>query len=140
MGQSRPLDEEPVQAPTAFILMLCDSGVGVSLFRSAGSGMREAMLSGTRSGDAERERSGYSRAGEEALRRRDVVGCGSRTVGGGDDVSAVSPSARGGWTMVAGPGPVRTRDGRICSKPWARATFSRDLKYWFVAVSKERGA
>jgi hypothetical protein len=112
--------------------MFCDSGVGVSLFRSAGSGMREAMLSGTRSGDAERERSGYSRAGDEALKRRDVVGCGSRTVGGGDDDgSTTSPSARGGWTTVAGPGPVRTRDGRICSKPWARATFSRDLKYCF---------
>jgi hypothetical protein len=41
-----------------------------------------------------------------------------------------SPTSRGCWITVSGAGPVRTLEGRICSKPWARATCSMDLKYW----------
>jgi hypothetical protein len=81
------------------------------------------MRSGTRSASGETERSGYSAAGDEARSRRDVVGCGDTMVGD------CTSSPRGGWTTVAGAGPVRMREGRICSNPCARATFSMDLKY-----------
>jgi hypothetical protein len=51
-------------------------------------------------------------------------------VGGGRlEVSIAGAASLGGWTTVAGAGPVRTLDGRICSNPWARATCSMDLKY-----------
>jgi hypothetical protein len=73
-----------------------------------------------KSGDGERERRGYSVAGV-ARSRRDVVGWGERMVEAGN--SSV--------TMVVGTvaGPVRTLEGRICSKPWARARCSMSLKY-----------
>lgn len=83
-----------------------------------GSGMREAMRSGTRSGET--DRTGYSVAGV-ARSRREVVGCGARMVG----EATSSTFVRG-----TGPLPVRTLEGRICSKPASRATFSMLLKYW----------
>lgn len=122
----------------------CVSGLGVARLRSAGSPIREAMLSGMRSGvdareyieysvfwvysvsgvarrwraeevsgEGDRDRRGYSVAGV-ARRRREVVGCGERMVGAG--YSSV--------TIVVGTleGPVRTLEGRICSKPSERAT------------------
>ncbi len=73
------------------------------------------------SGEGERERRGYSVAGV-ARSRRVVVGWGEMMVAGGN--SAV--------TMVVGTvvaGPVRTLEGRICSKPSARTTCSMSLKY-----------
>lgn len=126
------------------------SGFGVVRLSNPGSPMRDAMRSGmksgvvaresmvysvswvdsvsgvarrwraVKSGEGERERSGYSVAGV-ARSRREVVGCGERIVEPGN--SSV--------TMVVGTvaGPVRTWEGRICSKPWARATCSMSLKY-----------
>lgn len=96
---------------------ICCSGLGVSLLFKPGSGILEAILSGTKSGDT--ERTGYSAAGV-ARSRRDVVGWGARMVG---DVTS-STLVRG-----MGPLPVRTFEGRICSKPSSRATFSMLLKY-----------
>lgn len=79
--------------------------------------MREAMRSGTKSGDT--ERMGYSVAGV-ARSRRDVVGWGEWMVG--EETSS---------TLVwgTGPLPVRTLEGRICSNPASLATFSMLLKY-----------
>lgn len=76
------------------------------------------MRSGMSSGDT--ERTGYSVAGV-ARRSRDVVGWGDRMVG-----EATSS------TLVLGtmPFPVRTLEGRICSKPCSLATFSMLLKYY----------
>lgn len=80
---------------------------------------------------------GYSFAGELARRKREVVGCGDKMVGAGDSIEIGEPSsttvvgtgsAMMGWRSL--PGPVRMREGRICSKPWSRATFSMDLKYY----------
>ena len=36
---------------------------------------------------------------------------------------------RGEVVEKDGRGPVRMAEGRICSKPWEKATFSMDLKY-----------
>jgi len=102
----------------AFCRAACCSGLGVRRLDRFGSGMREAMRSGTSSGET--ERMGYSAAGV-ARRRREVVGCGEWMVG------ELTSS-----TLVCGMGPlpVRTLEGRICSKPASRATFSMLLKYW----------
>jgi hypothetical protein len=80
--------------------------------------MREAIRSGMSSGET--ERMGYSVAGV-ARRSLEVVGCGDRIVG------EVTSS-----TLVFGimPLPVRTFEGKICSKPCSRATFSMLLKYY----------
>lgn len=80
------------------------------------------MRSGTRSGDT--DRTGYSVAGV-ARRRREVVGCGERIVG--EETSSIRVEGMG-------PLPVRTLEGRICSKPWSRATFSMLLKYYRLSV------
>lgn len=98
----------------------CCSGLGVRRWERPASGMREAIRSGTNSGET--DRNGYSDAGV-ARRSRDVVGCGARMVG----ESTSSTLARG-----RGPLPVRTLDGRICSNPASRATFSMLLKYCTV--------
>jgi hypothetical protein len=82
-----------------------------------------------KSGDGERERSGYSVAGV-ARSRREVVGCGEWIVGAGN--SSVTIVVGTVVVAVAVAGPVRTLEGRICSKPWARATCSMSLKYWDV--------
>lgn len=79
--------------------------------------MREAMRSGTRSGDT--ERMGYSVAGV-ARRRREVVGWGAWMVG--EETSSMV-------VCGMGPLPVRTLEGRICSNPASWATFSILLKY-----------
>lgn len=98
-------------------LAACCSGLGVSLWLRAGSGMREAIRSGTSSGET--ERTGYSVA---ALARSscEVVGWGARMVG--EETASMRVSGTG--TL-----PVRTLEGRICSKPASLATFSMDLKY-----------
>lgn len=133
----------------------CCSGFGVDRRMNVGSSIREAIRSGTRSGEAdreltvysasdetrrcrearsgegERERTGYSVAGV-ARRRREVVGCGAWMVDAGN--SSV--------TMVVGTiaGPVLTLEGRICSKPCARATCSISLKYWNKESNSEQMA
>jgi hypothetical protein len=84
------------------------------------------MLSGIRSGLILRK--GYSVAGAE--RSVLVSGFGARIVGdslsSGTGSICLCPSLRG---------PVRTAEGRICSKPWDSATFSIDLKYCGVLVA-----
>lgn len=52
-----------------------------------------------------------------------VNGCGERIVG-----SSLTSGA-GSICFESFRGPVRTVEGRICSKPWEEATFSMDLKY-----------
>lgn len=104
---------------------------------SPASAMRSAILSGTKSGET--ERTGYSLAGLEARRNREVVGCGERMVGEeswgemGGETSSMTTVVGTGWAMTGLVslmlGPVRILDGRICSKPWLLATFSMDLKY-----------
>lgn len=82
--------------------------------------MRLLMLSGTNSGVT--DRTGYSVAGAD--RSVDVTGCGERMVGS-------SFTSDAGCSCCEGlrRGPVRTVEGRICSKPWEAATCSMDLKY-----------
>lgn len=84
---------------------------------------------------------GYSLAGDEARSRREVVGCGERIVGEavsetGEVGESITTVVGTGWAVVGliflTLGPVRMLDGRICSKPCWRATFSMDLKYWIV--------
>ncbi len=123
--QYPPGCSDSIHAMTAFIVGTgacrnCCSGSGVNRLKSAGSFIRDAMRSGIKSGEGERDRTGYSAAGV-ARSKREVVGCGEGMVEGGN--SSV--------TMVVGIGlgPVRTLEGRICSKPWARATCSMFLKY-----------
>jgi hypothetical protein len=99
-------------------LNTCCSGLGVNRLFSAGSGILEAILSGTSSGET--DRTGYSVAGV-ARSKRDVVGCGERIVG--DETSSTRV-----WGTLAAL-PVRTLEGSICSKPCSRATFSMLLKY-----------
>lgn len=117
--------------------------------------MRSAILSGTKSGET--DRTGYSLAGLDAWRKREVVGCGARMDGEEPPGPSSSPlrlyvsdwgdtGGEASSMMVVGGtarvlvlmsvlllalalGPVRILDGRICSKPWLLATFSMDLKY-----------
>lgn len=105
---------------------------------SPASAILSAILSGTKSGET--ERTGYSFAGLEARRKREVVGWGQRMVGD-DDSWGETGGETSSTTTVVGTGralaglvslmswPVRTLDGRICSKPWLLATSSMDLKY-----------
>jgi hypothetical protein len=80
--------------------------------------MRLPIRSGTSSGVCERR--GYSVAGAPSSVL--VTGCGDRMLG------SSFPAAAGSDFPVF-RGPVRTVDGRICSKPWEAATASMDLKY-----------
>lgn len=96
------------------------------------------MLSNTILSAGDTERTGYSFAGELARKSLDVVGWGDRMVGAGDSSVVGDPSSTTvvgtGWAMMGlralTLGPVRMLLGRICSKPWSRATFSMDLKYY----------
>lgn len=60
-----------------------------------------------------------------------MVGAGdSREVGEPESTTVVGTGwAMMGWRVLTF-GPVRMLEGRICSKPWSRATFSMDLKYY----------
>lgn len=99
--------------------------------------MRSAILSNTMLSAGDTDLTGYSFAGELARRKREVSGCGDRMVGAGDSIVVGEPSSMTvvgtGWAMMGlralTLGPVRMLEGRICSKPWVRATFSMDLKY-----------
>lgn len=110
--------------------------------------MRSAMRSLMSSMSGETERTGYSFAGEVARRKRDVVGWGDRIVGdccasdlgecGGEISSMMTVVGTGRAVlglMVFVLGPVRMLEGRICSKPWERATVSMDLKYCRKSVT-----
>lgn len=105
--------------------------------------MRSAILSNTMLSAGDTDLTGYSFAGELARRNREVVGCGDRMVGAGDSSEVGEPSSMTvvgtGWTGATRGsrarlvfGPVRMLEGRICSKPWLRATFSMDLKYCVI--------
>lgn len=123
---------------TPTCLAICASGFGVRrLAARPGSGIRSAILSLMSSMSGDTERTGYSFAGEVARRSREVVGCGDRMVGDWDEVGETSSTTvvGTGWAVTgraaaSAPGPVRMLDGRICSKPWERATVSIDLKYY----------
>jgi hypothetical protein len=65
---------------------------------------------------------GYSVAG--AFNSVLVTGCGESIVGSSFN-SGIGSICWEGFRR----GPVRTVEGRICSKPWEEATFSMDLKY-----------
>lgn len=130
------IQDQPQYTPTC--LATWASGFGVNrLAAKPGSGSRSAIRSGTRSKSGETDLTGYSLAGELARRNLEVVGCGERMVGEGESGEVGETSS----TTVVGTGcavmglmdltfgPVRMLEGRICSKPWSRATFSIDLKY-----------
>lgn len=122
-GVNRPVTAAGTPGIRSAILSVTRSGVTARSCCSEGDFVREPMLSKTSSmsGEVERERTGYSVAGE-ARSRREVVGCGWRMVG-------VSTSSMRVIGIGGGEGPVRILEGRICSKPCSRATFSMDLKY-----------
>lgn len=72
------------------------------------------------------ERTGYSVAG--AASNVLVVGCGAKMLGC-SFAPGVVVSVEELAVLLAVRGPVRTVEGRICSKPCEAATASMDLKY-----------